>query len=52
MKQGTFYLTEDEHKDFKARCASDGISMTDKIKSLIMEYIKKEPSSKKTPHNI
>lgn len=39
MKQGSYYLTEDEHKDFKAKCAKDGISITDKIKDLIQRYI-------------
>lgn len=41
MKQGTYYLSEDEHRDFKAKCAADGVSITEKIRSLVCGYIDK-----------
>lgn len=46
MKQGTYYLTEDEHREFKAKCAADGVSITDKIKALILGYTSNSATQK------
>jgi hypothetical protein len=39
--QGTYYLTKEEHREFKIRCITDGVSMTEKIKDLIKEHLNK-----------
>jgi len=45
--QGTYYLTEKEHQDFKVKCIIDKVSMTEKIRSLIKEYLTEDSKSNK-----
>ena len=52
MKQGSFYLTEDEYFSFKSKCAIERKTITDKIREMIIEYLDIEEVAEKESEKI